>query len=390
LTKKIIGLILPFILVAIITIPAFANANRLRQDSQEAGDLLGGVIELIMERYAGKSVTVDELRDAALRGMASILDDYSIFLNEEEVIEFSNNLTGRTIGIGISMVANYNGQIIISRVFPNSPAHQAGVQAGDFLMTIDGEPIILLAREEVSAIITNPTNPRVIIGVEREGLMHTFDILKAEIVIPTVTVSRLENLQEAAGLPNLEDFRIMQISSVGRNTADDVRQELLNMQQQNVRGLIIDLRSNQGGYLDITTEIANMLVPSGPVFHTVDINNRRNTQYSTLEEVPFEHMIVLINRFTASAAEVIASAMQDSDAAIIVGEQSYGKGLVQSVYTMADVGHLHLTTEIFYRRSGEAINNIGVIPNIFVQQSHIFGGQDDVLRRALEEITSNR
>jgi carboxyl-terminal processing protease len=279
-----------------------------------------------------------------------------------------------------------DGRIEIFRVLADSPAEAIGVEVGDILVAVDGENIRGLSTEAVSALITNPDHPRVEITVQRDTRTLTFDILKGEIANPTVRVDRLEQRPEAQGLANQDRYRIVRITGVGANTANDLRQAISYMQNEGVRGIIIDLRGNGGGYLDVTVDIANQIVPTGTVLQTVNQAGRRRTYTSVLDEVPFENVVVLINRFTASAAEVIASALQDADAAILVGETTFGKGSVQTVYALRDGGVFKLTTEIYFRRNGEAINGIGVIPDIEIARNQTIGGPDNVLRRGLEEL----
>ena len=384
--RKVYMAALSLVLIAAISLPAFANANRMNQQYRDAGDNLAAVIELIMTRYTGRHVTVENLTEAAMRGMASLLDEYSVYLNPRERQEFLGGLTDYRIGIGISMIIGDAGQILINRVFPGSPAHEAGLRVGDVIISVDGQLVYRLTRESVSELITNPRNPRVLITIQRGGVTHTFDILKAEIATPTVLVNRLELMPEAQDLPNLQYFRVMQINTVGLHTANDVRQAIGHMKVENVRGIILDLRNNGGGYLDVSVDIANQMVPSGTVLQTVNRQGQRRTYTSVLKEKPFDYMIVLVNRFTASAAEVLASALQDSGAAVVVGEQSYGKGLVQSIYALRCGGAFKLTTEVYYRRNGGAIDGIGVIPDVKIERVHIFGGPDNVMRRGLEEL----
>jgi len=351
---------------------------------EAAGQQLGEVIELIVNRFVGEPVTVHDLLEASLRGMTEILDQYSIYLSAEELAGFTSAMDGRLKGIGVSMTVLEDGSIVVARVLPNSPALAAGILAGDVLLYIDGVNIEGEMLDIVTGMITNPDYERVVVTFYRNGVKHTFDIVKEEINSPTVIVERLENEAESAGLRGIRHYRYMQISSISNTTGADVRQALTNMREENVRGIVLDLRGNTGGYLDVTIDIANQIVPQGIVLETVNSSGRRRTYNSILTDVPFDNIVVLVNRFTASAAEVLASALQDSGAAVVVGEPTFGKGLVQTVYATRHGGALKLTTEEFYRRNGDKINEIGVVPCVLVERQQNFGEPDTVLRRGME------
>ena len=386
--KKLFVFVLTFVLLFSVSVPV--EASRPVDRSDVAGQLLGEVIELIVSRYVGDPVTVNELMEAALRGMTDQLDQYSIYLSAEELARFTRSMDGRLYGIGVSMSVMNDGSIVVARVLPNSPALRAGIQIGDILLYVDGTDVSGKPLDIVVGIITNPAYERVIVTFEREGQNISFDILKEVIISPTVIVERLENEPEAEGFRGLRHYRYMQISSISQTTGADVRRAISQMQDEGVRGIILDLRGNTGGHLDVTVDIGNQLIPEGVILQTVNQNGRRRTYTSVLTEMPFDSIVVLVNRFTASAAEVIASALQDSGAAIIVGETTFGKGLIQTVYQMTNGGALKITTEEFYRRNGGPINEIGVIPCVLIERRINFNEPDMVLRRGLELLIEGR
>lgn len=382
--KRLLVLCLAVILFAAAPMPVYA-----RTGSAAAGAQVTEIIDLIMSRYVGGPVTVDELLEAALRGIADALDDYSVYFSAAELEQFMGGLTGRRVGIGVSMAVRYDGRIEISRVFPNSPAERAGVLPGDIFVTVDGNDTYGMTTGEIAAIVTNPDTERTNITFERDGLLVTFDILKEDFRFPTVMMEDLEGMPEAQGLYGLNEFRYLHIDRMGPDTGNDLRQAISQMQSEGVQGIILDLRSNAGGYLDVTVDIANQLVPAGVVLQTVNRVGRRSTYSSTLQEVPFDNVIVLVNRFTASAAEVIASALQDSGAAVIIGETTYGKGSVQSFHGLRTGGAMRLTTEEYFRRNGGTINGVGVEPCISIPRRLGPEEPDHVLRRGMEILVGN-
>ncbi|MCL1987246.1 MAG: S41 family peptidase [Firmicutes bacterium] len=380
--KRIFALILVISLFVVMPQQLEASDTRSPNQAAVAGLHLAEIIDLILTQYAGDPVTVNELLEAAIHGMTDLLDRYSVYLSPDDLNSFTESLSGQLVGIGVSMSPREPYGVIVTRVLPNSPAERMGVLPGDIVMTIDDYDATHMTVDDVRTIILNPDTSFVRMQLGRNGSIISLTIPKEVIQSSTVITDRLTYLPEAQGLANLDNFRYIQINSIAFTTGDDLRRTLTQMQSEGVEGIIIDFRGNSGGYLDVAIDIANQLVPNGPILHTVNSVGRRLTYSSFLNTQPFDNVVVLVNRFTASAPEVITSALQDSQAAIVVGETTFGKGLVQSVHSLRNGGALVLTTEEYFRRNGGVINGIGVIPDVAVQQTD--SQQDDVLRRGLE------
>jgi C-terminal processing protease CtpA/Prc len=310
--KKLIALLMGLMFSTIIAMPVPAGQPPcLQMQAEKAGNTVAEVIEIIMTRYAGSPVTVDELLEAAIRGMMQTLDCYSVYLCEAELESFTSSLSGQT---------------------PCQGSTSSDYSAG-----------------------------------------------KA-----TVRVDCLSEM-ETCGM-NLKNFRHVKIDLISLSTGDEIREALAVMADEDVTGIILDLRNNAGGFLDVTMDIAGQLVPGGVVFRTVSKTGRRMTHSSFLQEMPFENIVVLVNRRTASAAEVIAAALQDSGAAVVIGENTYGKGTVQSIYKIRTGGAVKITTEEFFRRNGDTINVYGVTPCILVERR--CADLDYVLLRGIEELAN--
>ncbi|MCL1998710.1 MAG: S41 family peptidase [Turicibacter sp.] len=376
--KRVLGLVLAFSLA----FGGLSVSASVRGEAEVAGRNLAEVIELIMNSFVGDPVTVEQLFEAAMRGMTEELDEYSVYFTAAEWSQFSNNISGRVVGIGVTMRMRDDGRIVVDSVIANSPAERAGILAGDVFASVDGVSVAGLSTDQLRDRIVDSASDWVTVGVMRGNTLLSFVMQKGEVNFSTVHVNRLQDIDEAEGLANLQHFRYMQITSVGRNTANDVRLALSIMQQEGVRGIVLDLRGNSGGYLDVIVEIANMLVPQGTILQTVNAAGVRRVFSSNLQNVPFRDIVILVDERTASAAEVLASALQDSGIATVIGVQTYGKGLVQSIYTMGTGGALKITTEEYFRRSGATINGIGVIPQIIVDDEDASA----VLRRGLEHL----
>ena len=391
--------VLSFIVASsgIIIRPNAAIGFPFREDTFRASYTLAEAIELILTQYAGEPVALEELVTAALLGMTDLLDENSHYYTADEWNSFNTTMSGRMQGIGISVGTLNDGRVEIISVVQGAPAEEAGVMVGDIIMAINGVSAVGMSIDTVISSIRDPEHERVNLVVERNGHSFTFNIGRAEIRTSTVYVSRLEYFQEATNVvginADLSRFRYMRLSMVGRQSGDDVRQALDQMRAEGVESLILDLRSNGGGDLNATLDIGNQIIPRGVILQSVNQSGRRRTYSSTLQEQPFENIVVLVDRYTASAAEVIASALQDSGAGIVIGETTFGKGTVQMFYAMRTGGYLRLTVEEYFRRNGETIDGIGVIPDILVEDHRDFsaGGRneiDPVLTRAIEIMIS--
>jgi carboxyl-terminal processing protease len=190
--------------------------------------------------------------------------------------------------------------------------------------------------------------------------------------IPSLTVMAYRHLTDVIGDAGAGQSHMAYISvlSVSETTGEDLEHHINRFRADGVTHLILDFRRNSGGYLGIAVDIANLLVPGGePIFQTETAQGRRRTTYSTNQALPFEEVVVLVDVFTASAAELIAAAMQDAGVATIIGQVTYGKGTIQRVFMLPNGGGLSFTTDEYFRGNGGQINEIGVTPDIFVEMS---------------------
>ena len=355
-----------FFLLALIFAHVFTSGEQALANTSELTWQIAEIIELILERYVGEPVTAQELTEAALAGMTSILDDFSVFMTTREFSDYTDSLNNRYVGIGVTILG-VEEKIIFREVFAGGPGYIAGLLPGDILISVDDVEVIGASVSEVVDMIRGEEG-LVKIEVERLEEILAFEIIRGSIERDSVSLVNLENNPEisleARSDSRILDYAYIRVVSVGDETANEFRAAL--EQISDARGLILDLRGNSGGYLNTTVELANMLVPAGPILTAYTNFGQSYAPVSTLENAPFYgKIIVLTDQSTASAAEVIASALQDSGAAIVVGQTTYGKGLIQSTF-ISELGVLKLTTEEFFRRNGETLNGVGVIPDIYV------------------------
>jgi carboxyl-terminal processing protease len=320
---------------------------------------------LILGQYVGSSVTPETLYEGAMSGMMSTLDPYSQYLSPSDLASLQDNFAGNYYGIGITLQADAEGNIEIGTVLKDSPADQAGVKTGDILLQINGTDVSGMDLDALMELMDQDES--VNLKLERGGSNLDFTVSKGSIKLETVTSSKFEDLlPDAKGADN-SDLGYIYISEFGDDTATEFKNTITSLENDGVKRIVLDLRGNPGGYADVVIDICRMIVPKGPIMYTIDKKDKHICFTSDLETEPFDKIIVLTDNSTASAAEVLASALQDSKAAIVVGEKSFGKGVIQSIYTLPVGGAVKLTTEEYLRRSGKKLNNIGITPDVDVE-----------------------
>jgi len=330
--------------------------------TQMAGELLTGVMDLLLSRFVGEKITPEYLYESALRGMMDSLDPYSQYLSSDELDELTKSFSGKMYGIGITLDASDKNAITIRSVLADSPADKSGLEKGDILLEVNGQEVNGFSLDKILSLIDETT----IVTFKIQRGTETFErsIEKDELNVPTVATAQFEDLIDSAKDRDNSALRYVVISEFGSETDSEFGDTISKLLDQGVKRIVIDLRGDPGGYADSVIKICNRIVPKGPIMYTINKQGTMTLINSNLEQEPFEKIVVLTDGGTASAAEVLASALQDSKAAIIVGETTYGKGVIQSLYPMPTGGALKFTTEEYLRRSGEKINNIGVIPDV--------------------------
>jgi carboxyl-terminal processing protease len=380
---KRISLFVLIICLIILPVPVHAY-----ETSASAGRLLSQLIDLITDEYVGGEITRENLMEAAIHGMTLILDPYSEYMNAETYARFTGSMTGKLVGIGVQLQHGEDGLHKIIRVLPDTPARESGLMRGDIITMVNGQATEGLLLDEVITLIGDPNIPKTQLSVLRGTETKSFEITKREIQSTSVYMEKLEDILGETGKGH-DGIRYIAVTAISQNTATALQAIIEQLQKENIEKIILDLRGNTGGYLDVAIEICNLIVPSGPACFTVDASGNRRTLYSRLSTPPFKEIIVLVDRHTASGAEIIAAALQDAGAAFIIGETTFGKGVIQSMYNLSIGGGLKLTTEEYYRRSGGKINGIGVTPD-YEQETEFEDYEtprDSALLKALEILT---
>lgn len=320
--------------------------------------LLQEVIETV-ETYYVKNVTRDELIQAAIKGIFEHLDPYSSYLNHQELLDLKDVNRGEYFGFGIE-VATDDNRISIITPFANSPAEKAGIRAGDVIIKLNNTPTTDANLAAILNEIKQHSQQRqaITLVLQHSGSDTDFEVtLKpSQIIIQSVSAKLLHG-----------NIGYVKLSSFQETSTQDMVKSLDPWQQLPLQGLILDLRNNPGGLLDQAVKIADLFLAKGRIVSTngrfLDANSDYYASPQTLlSKVP---MLILINKGSASAAEVLAAALQENGRAKLIGETSFGKGTVQSLIPILEEGSaVKLTIAQYNTPKGENIHDIGIIPDI--------------------------
>lgn len=340
-------LILPALLI-IVTIAVATGFTKTTKLSNEKAGKLKDVLDLIENTYV-EEVNGNKLVDDAVVGALKGLDPHSVYIPPKEMKQIKEEFQGNFEGIGISFEI-VNGVLTVVSPIPGTPSDRAGILAGDKIVKIDGTSAKGITNEDVFKRLKGPKGTTVHVTIERSGMneLLEFDIVRDK--IPIFTVDAKFMLDEQTGFIRLNKF--------AETSSDEIEQALQELDIRGMKQLILDLRNNGGGYLEQAEMIVDKFLPGGQmiVYTKGRIGNSsreyRSSSKSTYRKFP---LIVLVNRYSASASEIVSGALQDLDRAIVVGERTFGKGLVQSQYDLNDGSAVRITTARYYTPSGRLI-----------------------------------
>ncbi len=339
-----------FAIVVSALVGGFFGRSALAVDDKSPDfKTFSAALDAIESNYVGK-VESDSLVYGAIRGMLSTLDPHSSFFDPKAYAQMRERQEGRYYGLGIQIQSTADGDIIATGVFEGSPAYKKGVRRGDAIARIGTEDAKGWTTEQAMQKLRGPKGTTVHIDLRRRGYeqLIPLDVTRDEVYLPTVPAAFM--IDATTGYIKLQDF--------GENTDRDLKRGLHDLQAKGMRRLLLDIRGNPGGPLDQAIKVANEFLPRGKmiVYTRGRIANSdqdyRATEDSELGDVP---VVMIANRSSASASEIVTGALQDHDRAYVVGETTFGKALVQSIYRISGGAGLALTTAHYYTPSGRLI-----------------------------------
>jgi len=343
--------------------PLLAQESVQKTNVYEQLDLFGDIFERIRAQYV-EEVDEKKLVEAAINGMLTSLDPHSSYLPPQDAADMRMQTRGEFGGLGIE-VTQEEGFIKVVSPMDGTPAQTAGVEAGDFITHVDGESLLGLNLDEAVEIMRGPIGSEIVITVVREGEPEPFDI---SIIRDTIKLTAARVRREGDSVvARITTFNDQTYPNVADGLAKAI-EEAGGMEQ--VNGIVLDLRNNPGGLLTQAIRVSDAFLESGEIVSTRGRNPEEGERYNATpgDLINAKPIVVLINGGSASASEIVAGALKDHRRAIVVGTKSFGKGSVQTVMPLRGDGAMRLTTARYYTPSGRSIQNLGVSPDIVVEQ----------------------
>ena len=332
------------------------NVNTL----YEKIDLFSEVLEKIQNEYV-EEVDQAETMDAAINGALQSLDPYSAYMNPEVFKESQQETSGEFGGLGIEVTMEA-GVVKVITPIDDTPAAKAGVKAGDYIVRINGEQVQGKTLMEAVNLMRGPVGTSIEITIRRKGLKKAkiIKIIREVIEVRSVISKQIQN---KVGYLRLRAFN--------QNSGSQLKKEISKIEKnKKTVGYILDLRNNPGGLLSQAIKIADFFLDDGEIVSTNGRKARENKKFFARkgDKINGKPLIVLINNGSASASEIVAGALQDQKRAVLLGENTYGKGSVQSIIPLKNRGAIRLTVSKYYLPSGKSISEVGVIPDIKVEE----------------------
>ena len=338
------------------------------------------VLDLIERNYV-EEVDPEKLTNSAIDGMLKTLDPYSTYLSPERYRELEIGTSGEFGGVGME-VSEENGVLTVITPIEGSPAEKAGIKPRDQIIEIEGKSTQGMVVQEAVRILRGPSGTPVKITIRREGEKEprVITLIRDKIVVKSVKPELLEN---GIGYVKLAQFQ--------DRTSQELTEAIAGLETQNgkeLSGLILDLRNNPGGLLTEAIDVVDEFIDSGLIVSVRGRTEDQTREYYATKNGSFQTfpVVVIVNDGSASASEVVAEALQDSKRAVILGTKTFGKGSVQTIIKLEDGSGLKLTTAKFYAPSGRSINQVGVTPDIKVENSD---DQDKQLESAINILNSS-
>ena len=323
-------------------------------------DLFGEVLEKINKEYVDE-INQSKSMDAAIDGLLQSLDPYSAYMSPEIFNEMQTETSGEFGGLGIE-VNMESGVVKVISPIDDTPASRAGIKAGDYIIKIDDIQVQGKSLSEAVDLMRGPVGSSIILTVRRIGQKKalTFEIVREIIQIKSVKADLLKN-----------NIGYLRLTSFNENSGDQIREQIREFEKNgNINSYILDLRNNPGGLLSQAIRISDFFLDNGEIVSTKSRKASENRKWFAKKGdlIGGKTLVVLINYGSASASEIVAGALQDHKRAIILGENSYGKGSVQSIIPLKNKGAIRLTVAKYYLPSGKSISEVGVSPDIEIDE----------------------
>ena len=358
--NKISKIILFTILIKIFSVSLSFSNEKNSNEIFDKIDLFSEVLDKIQKEYV-EEIDQSEAMDAAINGVLQSLDPYSSYMSPEIFEESMTETSGEFGGLGIE-VSMEAGVVKIITPIDDTPASRAGVKAGDFIVRINGEQVQGKTLFEAVNLMRGPVGTSIEITIRRKGLKKAkiFKITREVIEIKSVKAELID-----------KEIGYLRLRSFNENSDNQLKKEISKFENnKKLVGYILDLRNNPGGLLSQAVKISDFFLNDGEIVSTKGRHSRENRKFFAKkgDRINGKPLIVLINNGSASASEIVAGALKDQKRAILLGETTYGKGSVQSIIPLKNNGAIRLTISKYYLPSGQSISEVGVTPDIKIEE----------------------
>ena len=359
--KKIFKVKYIFIIVTIILTNIFSTAFSQNMDKMyEKIDLFSEVLEKVQDEYVDE-IDQAEVMDSAINGVLQSLDPYSAYMSPKIFEEMETETSGKFGGLGIE-VSMEAGVVKVITPIDDTPAARAGIKAGDYIVRINGEQVQGKTLMQAVNLMRGPIGSSIEITIRRKGLKKAkiFKITREIIEIRSVVSKSIDN-----------KIGYLRLRAFNENSSNQLKKEISKLEKNNkLVGYIFDLRNNPGGLLSQAVKITDFFLNDGEIVSTRGRKSRENRKFFAKkgDRIKGKPLIVLINNGSASASEIVAGALQDQKRAVLLGETTFGKGSVQSIIPLRNRGAIRLTISKYYLPSGKSISEVGVSPDIRVEE----------------------
>ncbi|EEE35570.1 carboxy-terminal-processing protease [Rhodobacteraceae bacterium KLH11] len=352
--------------------PLLAQEAENKAGVYEQLDLFGDIFERIRAQYV-EEVETEELIEAAIDGMLTSLDPHSSYLSPDDAEQMRVQTRGEFGGLGIE-VTQEEGFVKVVSPIDDTPADEAGIEAGDFITHVDGESVLGLTLDKAVDLMRGPVGSEIVITVVREGEPEPFDVT---IIRDTIKLTAVRARTEGTSV-------VLRVTTFNDQTYPNLKEGLEEQIEEaggieNVNGVVLDLRNNPGGLLTQAIKVSDAFLDEGEIVSTRGRDPEDGERFNATpgDLTAGKPLVVLINGGSASASEIVAGALQDHHRAIVIGTKSFGKGSVQTVMPLRGDGAMRLTTSRYYTPSGRSIQALGVSPDIIVEQPRNRPGDEE-------------
>lgn len=327
--------------------------NKLVED-KDLNDFLKAYSNIVDNYY--EDIDKEKMLDTALDAMLNYLgDNYTTYLNDEQRKDLESRLSGTYEGIGIQIESG-----AVAKVIKNSPAEEAGIAVGDKFLKIDGKDATNYSDKDIVVLIRNSNKEKVTLVMDRDGQELTFEVKLGTLTDASISYNMVTD----------SDIGYIKIDIFSRTLTKQMEDALEELNQNGMKRLIIDLRDNSGGYLDVATSTASLFLEKGKLIYSLQDKDKKEDYYDETENKTDYPIVILLNHNSASASEILAAALKDSYGAIFVGETSYGKGKVQQTYELEDGSLAKYTSAKWLRPNGSCIDGVGLKPDYAVDNTY--------------------